>query len=160
MGDAMGVEVGLLMPLAQLKIQTGICFFVRGGEVLLLERTNGPEAGHLGTYTTEVQPGETFSTAIVREIDAEAGVGARAKHLRMVAKTDDEHMGDGVIGRHHTHIFLLTRWKGMPVPSAKWRYPEWVDIALIGKKLGEKHLIGIKMSQTQFIMNLQRAAAK
>jgi len=161
----MGIETRLLVPSVQQEIKSVVCFLLRKGKVHLLLRTVGTDAGRFGTYSTDVRADETPPIAVVRELDNEAGVHARAADLHMVATINDTHVHpEGIVGRRITYIFVLKRWQGMPVPSAKWRRPdspdcpnhqEWFDIPSVGKKT----LAGIEMSPTQMVSILLRAAA-
>ncbi len=99
----------------------------RGGEVLLVQRRNPPDAGLWGFPGGKVDFGETLMAAAERELREETGVSARA--VRVLTALDV--IGQGAAPDHHfVLIAVLCDWQGgEPLAADDAQDARWVALA-------------------------------
>ena len=100
-----------------------------GGQVLLVQRRNPPDAGLWGFPGGHVEPGETALAAAARDLAEETGVIARPR-----AYLDNidviERGGDGALRFHFLLAAVLCDYvSGQPVAGDDARDAAWVPVA-------------------------------
>lgn len=102
------------------------------GKTLLLKRTK-LKGGNYGLAGGHVDPGETPSAAVIRELKEEIGVKIKAKHLRL-HKTIYREKGD--LQNLHL-IFQAKKWKGEPqnLEPRLCKHIGWYELAALPKNL-------------------------
>ena len=105
-------------------IEATLCFVVRAGEVLLIEKRRGLGDGLFNGPGGKLEPGETARACAIRETREEVGIDVSGRPL--------ERVGDLTFrldGTAHTrcHVFRTDWFAGRPRPSDEAR-PVWVPI--------------------------------
>lgn len=105
-----------------------LAVLVRGGQVLLVQRRNPPDAGLWGFPGGHVEPGETALDAAARELAEETGVIARPR-----AYIDNidviEHSSDGALRFHFLLAAVLCDYvSGQPVAADDALDAAWVPV--------------------------------
>ncbi len=103
-------------------IEATLCFVVRDGEVLLIEKRRGLGEGWYNGPGGKLEDGETARECAIREVREEVGIEV----------TDLERAGELTFtldGAVHTvcHVFRTGEFTGEPTASPEAR-PEWVAI--------------------------------
>jgi 8-oxo-dGTP diphosphatase len=107
-----------------------LCLLVRGDppeEILLGLKKTGFGIGKYNGFGGKVEPGETVERAVVREVEEEIGIQVAEKDLDAVACLTFLFPADPDADKL-AHVFLVTRWEGVPVESAEMR-PAWFGLA-------------------------------
>jgi len=110
-------------------VASAIAVVVRGMEVLLVRRSQSPDAGLWGFPGGKIEPGETIESAALRELQEETGVQAKALRvftaLDAVARDPEEKTTD-----HYILIAVLCSWvSGTPVAADDAAAVRWFSVA-------------------------------
>lgn len=115
-------------PSAPRPIAATIAVVLRDGHVLLVRRSNQPDAGKWGFPGGKVERGETLSQAALRELKEETGVSAEALRVFTAVDAFDWHDG-GELRGHFILIAVLCRWTGgEPVAGDDALEAAWVRL--------------------------------
>jgi 8-oxo-dGTP diphosphatase len=107
----------------------------RGDAVLLVQRTNPPDARLWGFPGGKIEPGETLAAATLRELREETGVAA--DFVRVFNATDVFAPVDGGT-RHFVLVAGLCRWRaGEPVAADDAFAARWVGYEELNEMRGE-----------------------
>lgn len=124
---------------------------VRNGRVLLVQRSNSPDAGIWGFPGGKVERGETMLQAAVRELKEETGVTGYAGRIMEPLEALDW-AGDGNLRHHYILIPVLCAWlSGEPVAQ---------DDALDARWFDPKHIQDGSVSLSQDVAELARKAVE
>ena len=105
-------------------IEGTLCFVVRDGEVLLIEKRRGLGEGWYNGPGGKLEDGETPRECVVREVREEVGIDVDFPALERAGEL--AFFLDGG-KRIHCHVFRTDRFDGDPTPSAEAR-PEWFPV--------------------------------
>jgi len=103
-----------------------LCYVVRGGRVLLIEKRRGFGAGKLNAPGGRVEPGESPERAAVRECEEETGL--RPSRLRRAGVLEFYSRGgepDWVV-----HVFVASDFSGEARPSDE-AVPRWYPVSAL-----------------------------
>lgn len=101
---------------------------IRGGEVLLVQRANPPDAGLWGFPGGKVEFGEPLLDAAARELAEETGVVATPRHVLDAIDAYDRPNGE--ILRHFVLVAVLCDWQGgEPVAADDALDARWIALA-------------------------------
>lgn len=102
---------------------------VREAEVLLVRRTNPPDAGKWGYPGGWIDPGETMAQAAVRELFEETSVRTKARCVFNALDAFD-YDDAGALRRQFVMIAVLCTWiSGTPIPGDDATDAAWFPIA-------------------------------
>ena len=105
-------------------IEATLCFVVRDGQVLLIEKRRGLGEGWYNGPGGKLEAGETPRECAVREVREEVGIDVEPEALTKAGELTFCQNGE----KHtHCHVFRTDRFSGTPTSSAE-AHPEWVDI--------------------------------
>lgn len=105
---------------------------VRDGQVLLVRRSNPPDAGKWGFPGRKIEGGETTHAAAAREVEEETGVLVRPGEVLTVLDVVDRDERDS-LRFHYVQIAVLCEWlSGVTTPADDVSDAAWVKIAGIG----------------------------
>jgi 8-oxo-dGTP diphosphatase len=104
---------------------------VEAGAVLLVRRTNKPDAGRWGFPGGHVEPGETVFDAAARELREETTVIATPRHhlanLDVIARDET-----GALAHHYLLVAVLCDFvSGIPAPADDVSEAGWVEIGAV-----------------------------
>lgn len=106
-----------------------IAVALRGGEVLLVQRRNPPDAGKWGFPGGKIEPGEPLTAAALRELQEETGLTGRADGV-ITALDVLTHAADGALTHHYVLIAVrVTGVTGTPVAADDAADARWVPLA-------------------------------
>lgn len=101
---------------------------IRDGQVLLVRRTNPPDAGLWGFPGGKIEHGETIEAAAVRELFEETGVRAEAGPVFTAVDAMDR-ASSGELHAHYVLIAVLCRWiSGTPQAGDDALDAAWHDL--------------------------------
>lgn len=102
---------------------------LRGGQVLLVQRANSPDAGLWGFPGGKVEFGEALLDAAARELFEETGVTATPSQVFDAVDALDRPEG-GALRRHFVLVAVLCAWQGgEPVAADDAADARWVALA-------------------------------
>lgn len=108
-------------------IVAALAVVLRGGEVLLVQRANSPDAGLWGFPGGKVEFGEAVLDAAARELLEETGVSALPRQVFDVIDVFDR--AEGALRRHFVLIAVLCDWQsGEPVAGDDAADAGWVRL--------------------------------
>ncbi|WP_447895903.1 NUDIX hydrolase [Vreelandella sp. GE22] len=109
-------------------IPATIAAVVRDGSVLLVKRSNPPDAGRWGFPGGKIERGEPIEAAALRELREETGVNALAERIFNAADAFDyDHQGE--LRHHYLLIAVLCKWReGEPLAGDDALEARWVPI--------------------------------
>jgi 8-oxo-dGTP diphosphatase len=91
-----------------LPIAAAIAVVARGGRLLLVRRSNRPDAGRWGFPGGKIEPGEATMAAALRELAEETGV--RAEPAEVLTAVDVIRRDPSGALHHYVLIAVLCRW--------------------------------------------------
>jgi ADP-ribose pyrophosphatase YjhB (NUDIX family) len=113
----------------RLPVAAAIAVVVRGDRLLLVRRSQKPDAGRWGFPGGKIEPGETIVAAALRELAEETGVAADAVEVLTAV---DVIRRDGETLHHYVLAAVLCRWRhGEGVPGSDAHEAAWFDLAAI-----------------------------
>lgn len=132
-------------------IVAALAVMVRSGRVLLVQRSNSPDAGRWGFPGGKVERGETMMQAAVRELKEETGVIGRAERVMEPLEALDR-AEDGNLLHHYILVPVLCAWlSGEPVAQ---------DDALDARWFDPPHIQDGSISLSQDVSELARKAVE
>lgn len=90
-------------------VAAALAVVVRGRDVLLVRRSNRPDAGLWGFPGGKIEGGETIAEAALRELREETGVTAEAAGV-VTALDALDRAPDGALRHHYVMVAVLCRW--------------------------------------------------
>ena len=113
-----------------LPIAAALAVVVRGERLLLVRRSNRPDAGKWGFPGGKIEPGETIAAAALRELAEETGVAAEAGDI--LTALDVIRRGEDGILHHYVLIAVFCRWRsGDGIAADDAQEAAWFDLAAI-----------------------------
>lgn len=108
-----------------------LCFVVRGGEVLLIEKRRGLGAGWYNGPGGKLEAGETPRECVIREVREEVGIEV-GSGVRTETDSRLEKVGELTFtldGEGHTfcHVFRTEEYDGEPTTSPE-AHPVWFPL--------------------------------
>ena len=128
-----------------------LCFLIKDGQVLLGMKKRGFGKGKWNGFGGKVEENEDLKTAVLRELQEEAGVRAQHHHLKDIGhirfyfneKSDwDQHM----------QIFVIHEWQGKIIESEEMK-PAWFTFDQIPLKnmwIDDKYWFDLMLSNKKF----------
>ncbi|WP_425492225.1 8-oxo-dGTP diphosphatase [Halovivax limisalsi] len=101
-----------------------LCFVVRDGEVLLIEKQRGLGAGWYNGPGGKREPGESLRECAIREVREEVDIDVDSPALERVGRLQFYLDGDPQID---CHVYRTDRFEGEPGPTEEAR-PAWFAI--------------------------------
>lgn len=102
-----------------------LTFVIDGGRILLIRKKRGLGAGKINAPGGRLEPGETFETCAVREVEEELVI---TPHDVVYAGENSFQFVDGY--SIHAKVYRTSRWSGTPVETPE-AVPLWADVAAI-----------------------------
>jgi len=106
-----------------------IAVVLRGSDVLLVRRSNPPDAGLWGFPGGKIEPGETLAEAALRELAEETGVSASPGAVMDALDVLDRDAA-GALRHHYILVALVCPWlSGEPVAADDATDAGWFRLA-------------------------------
>lgn len=137
------------MPHATHPVAAVLGIIVHQSQVLLVQRSNPPDAGFWGFPGGKVELGETLQQAAEREVKEETGLDVIAQSLDTLLEAFDYDEA-GQLRYHYLLIPVVCRWQGgEPLAASDVSDARWFDVValLSGDFSFSKDVVSLALKQ-------------
>lgn len=119
-------------------IPAALAVVVRGSQLLLVRRSNRPNAGLWGFPGGKIELGETVMEAAIRELQEETGIEAEAREF-LTSVDVIIHNDEGTLEHHYVLVAVLCEYiSGEPLAADDVSEAEWFEYEKILTTLHDK----------------------